>query len=259
MQGIESVDDGDRWQTVLPDEHKVVDDDSPLKFPSDDKARLALCRRNYKFSFDGEAVVAGRRAYRILAKPRHSDLNPHRFYLDRKTYYPLKAETILDGDEKVEFETLSVSYPESIEEEHFTLHAPPSMRWEKYNRPAACPSAKEAEKELGFKPVLPKHLPMGFELLEMQFNDSPHWKSLQLRLTDGLARATIYEYRQGSDSMRAMENSSSGDVRGVQLLVVSDIDEEFRQQLLDSFENDAVDRSSDAPLLAGLQWARSQW
>ncbi len=243
MQGIESVDDGQRWLTVLPDQKMVLDQTSPSKDECDEALRLKLARSNYRFEVDGHSTVAGRQVVTIVARPVHAVLYTRRYSLDSQTLYPLKVEEVRNGSPSVEFVTLDVSYPASVNPEEFVFRQKIGMRTLKFDRPANVRSSADAERILGFTPLLPKGRPLGFEAQEMQVNQDGKWQALVIRLTDGLIRATVYEYADDHRPVSVMEQCSVRESDGIRLLVVCPLSESIRQTLLDSFT--AARRSRD--------------
>jgi hypothetical protein len=234
MQGVESLDDGIRWQTILPDENLVLDQESPSRDQSGAEKRLRLARKNYRFDFLGETTIAGRRAFRIQACPLRPSLACRAYVLDAETLYPLKEESIQDGQAQLEFLTLDISFPKALNEDQFGLRPEVGMKVVKFERPQSIREPAEARRLLGFTPYMPKGDPLGFEPQEMQVSQNGDWQALVVRLTDGLARATLYEYMAGTRPVRAMDHSTTREIDGVRLMIVCPLSDSVRNALLDS-------------------------
>lgn len=257
MEGIESIDDGVRWQTVLPDDGIVLDYESPSRDASDDQLRLKLARKNYKFDIVGRSEVAGRNVIEVCAKPNRSQMAMRMYSLDAQTLYPLKVENIQDGNSDIEFVTIDVCYPKSMNRDEFRLRSNLGFKVYRFDRPKNVRAPSDARRILGFSPYLPKGCPLGFETQEMQINQDGSWQALVLRLTDGLARATVYEFISGRESVHAMEQSSSRQIDGVNLLVVSPLGEGVREALLDSLSPRNLTRTLSFPSIAECAYGTS--
>jgi hypothetical protein len=234
VQGIESLDDGVRWQTILPDQNLLLDQQSPSQDGEAAEFRLRLARKNYKFKFIGQTDIAGRRAIEVEARPLHRELSARTYAFDAETLYPLKEESWEDGHPQVEFVTLDICYPKNLNESEFALRQEMGMRVVKFERPQSVRAPSDAHRALGFCPFIPKGAPLGFESQEMQISQEGEWQSLVIRLSDGLARATLYEYSANSAPVRAMDHSSTREADGVILMIVCPLGESVRSTLLDS-------------------------
>jgi hypothetical protein len=105
-----------------------------------------------------------------------------------------------------------------------------------YRRPEKV-TKENASRAVGFMPVIPKSFPCGFRLQSMQTNDSRTWKSVVIRLTDGLARATVYQWlgNDNSGDVQSIENSTTINVGSIRVMLVSDLSPETRRRLLGAF------------------------
>ncbi|HWD39723.1 MAG TPA: sigma-E factor regulatory protein RseB domain-containing protein [Fimbriimonas sp.] len=242
--GIESVDDGERWQTYLPDQRVILDQESSLKHSDFAVQRLKLASKNYRFSLESDSFVAGRKAYCVVARPTHDELFSHRLYLDQETLYPLRAESFRGNELQIEFFTKDVAFPSRMDPGVFVLHNTFGVKRITLHAPVKIMSAKQARKELGFGIVMPKGLPYGFMVQEMQLSTDNTWHALVVRLSDGLARATVYEYPASESGISVMEHSSVRVIGDVKLQIVSELDEKCREALLDTFEDQLVKQPS---------------
>ena len=239
MQGRVSVDNGVRWRTVFPDERVVQDQDSPLKKPHEEAERLNLAKRNYSFTVDGEGQVAGRKVIRLLAEPHYDQLDKRRISLDSETLYPLRLECFSENHNVVEFATIEIAFPKTMDEYTFNLPDTLNMRVFKYNEPRPLRDQMHAERELGFRPIVPTRVGLGFEIQEEQVSNNSNYQTLVLRLTDGLARATVYEFSVDAQvDVSSIENRSVGTMGTVRVMVVASMPEEARDLLLRCFTPD---------------------
>ena len=237
FQGVKSMDDGKRWRTLLPDEKVVLDQPSPSEKSETVEQRLRLAHRNYRFLVTGEESVAERPCYRIEVKPVYRELPAWTLYLDSSTCYPLREDSENGGASQIEFVSRAVSYPKEVDSEQFSWLVPDDYKTLSYDRPLALTSSYEATQRLGFTPIKPGALPFGFVVQDMEINQAPSWQSLIFRLTDGMSRASVYEFSvaAGSRGMRSFQNSSGTTLGDVRILVVSQVSESCRKKLLASF------------------------
>lgn len=240
MQGVTSVDDGERMKIYLPDRKVLLDQESPAKAGGEDDERTQLIKKNYTFAMSDGGKVAGRNAVMVVATPRYDELEVRRYYLDEETAYPLRLETYLAGAEiHVVYDTKDIDFPKTIDRGIFSLNPLGQIRTITYNRPTKVVSPAQAKSLVGFTPLVPRDLPMGFAVQEVQFSDNSDTKAIVVRISDGLARASIYQTKSG-DKLSSDEDSTVIEYKGVRLMLVSDLSKDIRDQLLRSFLDHAI-------------------
>jgi outer membrane lipoprotein-sorting protein len=272
MQGVMSVDDGDRMKIYLPDRKIVLDQESPGKVNCEVDQRMKLVRKNYSFSMSDGGRIAGRDAVCVVATPRYDEMEIRRYSLDAATAYPLRLETYLNGKEiTVVFDTKDIQFPATMDRNLFTISPLGSVRTITYSRPTKVVSPAQAKSLVGFTPLVPKGLPLGFEVQEVQFSNNSDSKAIVVRLSDGLARASVYQTKS-DDKLTSDEDSSVLEYKGVRLMLVSDLPKSTRDQLLRAFLTQALAEPADraqrfysalspleAGLMASLELQRGQW
>jgi len=235
LQGMESADDGDRSMIYWPDQNLLIDQDSPQRNPDDAESRMALASRNYSFKFGDSTTVAGRSAYCVVATPRSSALDVRRYYIDQETFFSLRMETVAPGrPPSLYVDTKDVKYPKKIDADSFVLKPIGSPRVQRYS-PYEELSMESANRRMGFYPLLPDAMPMGFKLQEMQLTNTNRWKAVAIRITDGLVRATIYQWRGGPRDLTSLEDRTAAEHNGINMILVSDLRSALREQLLNAF------------------------
>jgi len=247
LAGTESVDDGIRNHVYWPDRNVLIDQVSPQKDAPSASDRIKIARRNYKFSFGKAERIAGRETYCVVATPNDSRMDTRRYYIDSGNYYPLRMESIAGGRVKtVYYDTKDIQFPAKIDAERFKLKPVGNPRILEYSRPTTL-TATQAKSKLGFTPIIPKRLPMGFQVQEMQLTNSENWRSLAMRITDGLVRATVYQWRRTSPGadVTSIEVGSALEVGEVQILLVSDLGDEVRRSLLRTFATGSASKNLD--------------
>jgi negative regulator of sigma E activity len=237
MQGVESVDDLVRFRMYMPDQAMIIDQDSPQRMPCDARWRTGLAVQNYELRLSESSNIAGRRVTRIEALPRFREIPSRRYYVDATTGYPLRLELMeSDGAWATGFDTKDIRFPRSIEPGRFRLEPmgePKVIRYENQNKLSKATAAKL----IGFEPIVPPNLPFGFQVQSIQTNDSKNWRSLAMRLTDGLARATIYQWQivPGARDPKSIENSTMIESGSLRIMLVSDLPVAVRKRLLEAF------------------------
>lgn len=236
MAGIESVDDGEQMRVYLPDKRSMIVQDSPMLLETDLEERLDLAKQNYDLSVVAGKQIAGRSTVCVVANPKATGLGTRRYSLDEKTGYPLRLQVDMGkGETRTIFDTVAIDFPTRLSSEVFEVNPLPGTDTIRYTRPQTLTSRAHAERAVGFRPVLPTRFPMGFRMQEMQVNQGGEWKSVVVRLTDGLVRATVYQWKPDGGEVESVEESSCLDVNGIRLLLVSDLPAEVRVRLLNAF------------------------
>jgi len=237
MQGICSLDDGTHSFIYWPDEKRLVKQESGPKSEYTEHV-ISLALRNYSFRFEGHCNVAGRRTNCVLATPNAGEMEVRRYYLDAKTAYPLKLETVSpDGQTTVKYETKDVQLPSTLDSGIFSIRTLGEVETIERQAPTDI-DLRHAASFLGFRPIMPRELPMGFEVQEVQKDTAADWHALIVRLTDGLVRATLYQWKSEGKldaQVRLFEKNSQTTVRGIRLVILADLPEELRERLLDAF------------------------
>lgn len=238
FQGIETIDDGVRNRTYFPDDHEIIDDESLSKVDTDFRERLELAKKNYTFDISAHARIAGRATLCVTATPKYSEMDLRKFYLDAANSYPLRAETVsANGEVTVIFETKVIRYKDKFDSDTFKFQDFPNVRLIKYTRPKTY-SRAQIGAQVGFSPYVPETLPYGFRVQEIQYSKgtaSSPWSPVRIRIYDGLARATVYQWIPRGENLRTGDNSTSKTVAGVKIMIVSDLGPRIRQRLLDAF------------------------
>jgi hypothetical protein len=79
-------------------------------------------------------------------------------------------------------------------------------------------------------------LPFGFALQDAQINDSGNYRSIAVRITDGLVKGTVYQYSTTTaKNLKAMPGTTIGDAAGIRFFIAADIPEEARERILEAF------------------------
>jgi outer membrane lipoprotein-sorting protein len=239
MQGVETIDDGRQSATYLPDENLILVQESSRLLPNDTVTRINLTVKNYSLSLTGTSKIAGQLAAVVTATPRSRIMERRRYYIDQDTGFLLQLETIdSGGTPRIAFRTQQVSYPPKISNATFKvdLDSREDQKIVYRRRTGLFDGVVKATPSIGFEPVLPKELPHGFQMQDAQINDSGNYRSIAVRITDGLVKGTVYQYSTSTaKNLKAMPGTTVGDAAGVRFFIAADIPEAAREQILEAF------------------------
>jgi outer membrane lipoprotein-sorting protein len=235
-QGVISVDDGDRQFQYQPTNRVLVIQPSASKM-DDRKTRIGLIQKNYELEASPGPKIAGRSTLRVEATSNFEEMGGVKFYFDEKTGYPLKRESFDDDDEtRLIYEIYDISFPESFEKDVFKIKPTGGFETITFSSPMSVSSVSKAAKTLGFEPNLNPKLPFGFQIQSRTITDNGDWKALSVKLTDGLQRATVYQWLpRENDDISASELNTIISFQRTKLMVVSDLPTAVRVRILNAF------------------------
>lgn len=243
MQGVETVDDGRQAATFLPDRRELIVQDSPRRQACNAEFRMRLLDRNYQLRLVSARRVAGRPAVTVVAVPRTEDLDIRRFTFDAETGFLLRMETERPGESPVvRLEVQVVSYPAELPRETFDLKPVGGVRRVRYRSPEPFKPRENSPIE-GLNPIVPRRLPSGFRVEEVQVLD-PEKRMVAVRITDGLVRGTVYQRPAGGESRPPMPGASVLETANVRLVLMVDAGPKVRERLLQAFAQSANRRAS---------------
>jgi hypothetical protein len=213
--GVVDLDDGVEWTTYYPRDHKVVKTPSPRIEEGNPIFQLALAAQNYTMTVAPAPAIADCQVVCVTATPKAKGLDTRLYYLDARTSYVLRLETLNPGGGKMlRFDTRSITFlrqpPDmslGVDENHMHVdHRPPP-------RDVYPPSA--AKPLVGFEPIVPDSLPLGFIVRQTQIVGGGDDQFIALRLTDGLVHATVYQWRADMQWRRDPPFTRKGEYRQI--------------------------------------------
>lgn len=235
VQGMISCDDGERWLNYYPDEHKVVVLPSARGERENVTERLRLAALNYRFAIETASHVAGRNAFIVVAIPKSPEMATRRIAVDAVNNVLLRVETITSrGERKVLFETKSISFGQSGEKIRLDLGDGPPAKVVKPEPPVRLSRLADAKEQVGFNPISPKKLALGFVVRETLVAQTSKAKYLAMRLTDGIVNATLYQWHALSSPFADREPGFEVTIGDVRLRVMGEIPDAARLRLLES-------------------------
>jgi hypothetical protein len=183
-------------------------------------------------------------------------METRRYYIDERTGFLLQLETIEPGESpKLAFKAQAVNYPPNISSQVFEIRTEPDNgRKIVYRRRTGLYESPKNDVGLGFTPVLPRDLPFGFSLQDAQINEGQQWRSVAVRITDGLVKGTVYQWsgKDTSVKIKAMPGTTIGEGGGLKLVVAADVPESVRRKILQAFIEAADRQNDDHPLIVGI-------
>jgi hypothetical protein len=238
IQGMTFLDDGQKSMVYLPDQQMAFECERVADFAEDIAERMALAEENYNIRLDTSQSVAGRPTFRVVASPKAPGLPARQFYLDQETLYPLRFTMASGGGKwKVAMDTQVVEFPRDMPQRHYRIDPVGAARKMKIEAGKPLNSVRNASDRLGFNPVVPKRLPLGFEIQQSELRQNEDGAQAVLWLSDGLATARIYQYRcpQMREGIWSLGNNTVLTEDGVTMMMVSDLPASVRRALLSAF------------------------
>lgn len=245
-QGITSLDNGHDWITYTPDQNRLMIEASPREEETErtERNRIRLAETNYILSLVPDVEVAGRRCHELKAVAKHPEMPVRLYAIDKQKDYLLRMLSVSPGDRRILLDTKSIDFPHSIPDEDFELEPHSDAHMVTYAAPVTITINKETKQVVGFRPAVPSSLPFGFVVEAPQVVESRNGKFLAVRITDGLANATVYEWSDHKNQPRARVASQSDykSANGIRIRVKSDLPRQVEGGLLDCFIKEALKR-----------------
>lgn len=191
--GIVSIDDGRSWKQYEPDKGTFISVPSSRlqTLPVDERIKLIV--ENYRLSISANGRILSLATYRIDAEPRREDLPQRTFWVEQETLAPLRY--IMEGDD---FRRKSLLDTLKFEVQKVSRSGPPERadgkpwKQEKMEAAVSLRSVEEGIRRLKLPVKFPRKLPFGFKVQNVQVVGTGAVKMLSIRMTDGLAFASLY-------------------------------------------------------------------
>jgi hypothetical protein len=240
FQGVTSLDDGRQWVTYLPDERRIITQPSPRLTTGDPSWRMRLADRNYTFQVKTGARVAGREAATVIAIPKNRQMPTRQFYIDEATDFLLRLETVSPEGTKVMLDTRTISYPRTMARGIFELNTLQAARVETLPPPVPIPDRRQAQERVGFRPSVPSSLPFGFVAQPAELAGSPSCRFIAVRITDGLAQATVYQWDpKNGEQPLPPDPKADRERNGIRMRVVGELPEAVIVRIIEAFLREA--------------------
>ena len=235
MQG-EFLDDGKVSKRYLPDDRIMFVQPS---IPAGQEAgfRLSLVEKNYKLKSETGKKIAGRKCVTVTAESKYDEVPSVRYYFDESTGFPMSMETVLsDGRVLSGYEITDIKFPAKIDDSIFTLEPVAGVEIVNYREQKSLTKLADAEPSLGFTPVVPQTIPFGFRVQKITVSSNGGCPVLCLKMTDGIQRATVYEWMYvPGEKVKTGEASSFKIAKGLKITIVCDLGTTLRESFLRPF------------------------
>lgn len=235
LAGNAILDDGKRMSVLVDREKLVMVQDSPALTEGDPEARVGLVRKNYRLSVAPGPRAFGRATVILDARARWNGIDSRRYRLDAATGYPLRHDVVSEAGTENLFDTVALRFADRAPRGTFRPFSRGGRQVVEYASVAALKPG-EARTRAGFEPAVPRELPFGFRVSTIGINDAPGWRSVVVRASDGLVKASVYEWMSNTAdaSLGDGQGRSVGRRGGRTVMVVSDGSTLVRARLLDA-------------------------
>jgi outer membrane lipoprotein-sorting protein len=235
FQGVTTLDDGQNWMTYVPDENRVVIQGSPRLMGGTSRRKRAAAS-SYRFVSDTGDTIAGRKTIVVVATPKSPEMPTRRYWIDSDYPYILKMDVVEGGTPKVLLDTKAITFEVTPSPDAFRITPATGVRRIYLESPEAIRSAEAAKAMVGFTPILPRNLPYGFIIQEGQVVGDKSERFIALRLTDGLASATLYQWPMSrKNPVPCQDKKSVREAHGLRMRLVGDLPEVVLTKLIDAF------------------------
>lgn len=232
----EFLDDLKERRFYSPDKRRLVIL-GPSSATQDLKMRQSLIAKNYNLKLEASRKVAGRSCVVVTAMAKNSQLSDIRYSFDEKTGYPMAKEIIRpSGTVIVDFETVDAWFPKQIDASTFKIEPVAGVEVVRVGEPKYVSGIGEASQALGFSPIIPSKIPLGFQVQKMWVSSTYGVPTLFISLTDGLQRLSVSEWiPKPKEEIISGEDVMVIVNRGIKIAVVADMDGSFKESFLHSF------------------------
>lgn len=239
-QNVIRYEDRRYWKNFNPERGELVVQAITTSPNSTLAIRQALAEQNYKFSSEDGDKVAGRQTMVIIAVPRASGMPSRRYSVDVSKMYVLRVETELRGDRQILTDTLAIKFPKFISISDPEREFISQFRKFELEPPVSVSDARKLNEMVGFKPSLPQDLPFGFAIIDKQAAGED-FDTVAIRISDGLANATIFQTRNSPRVKTSKEpNASRADANGFHFKLMGELPDPIMRRILEMFVREAM-------------------
>lgn len=209
-QGRLAVCDGKTVWEYYPRERRCIKRALPANTEQIQQRSLKRVAAQLKARVVGTTQVLSRPAHQVLVT-NPAGQKVREAWVDAATYVELETDTYLPGGElgsRTYFTT--INFRPQLTASLFSFQVPAGAQLEEAPAPKLNLSVAEAERQAGFKTILPEYLPSGYALYENEagvVECSPQGDTVWLQFGNGLDSFSLFQSR--------CQNQQCGSIRGV--------------------------------------------
>lgn len=259
--GVVSFDDGVEWRNYDPVTNTVRIEKSPAKFHLDVRFRARAIRLNYDVTFEEDSKVAGRTTLVVLMKGKQIGVADRRLFIDAENKLILRYIVYKPGQKPLTtVDTLSINFLDQPNEAYLDRIGRDEAHVVRAWGPRELQRPEDALQYVDFQPTVPDALPAGLQLQAIHMVGTALRPFIGVRLTDGMAVATVYLWRKGDDEpFGGKADAESKD--GIRCVVQGDIAGVTKRRIAKMFIEAYLGPMNDTgtiPMLQGVPIIRSE-
>lgn len=215
---IVTVDDARVSKTFFPDREQMLIQPSPFLLQPDFDLRWKLINKNYTIKLGEWTRVANQRVREFILVPEDGEVPVRRMFIDQRHWVTLKYVVDReDEEETIVFDTKYVDFGRSAAEAGFGLPPGAEDAEKIYAKgPTKINDPSDSKAGAGFSARLPADLPYGFAISgSYLFGGGGKDPYVSVKLTDGMATLTVYQWRRGRSKTPADARMVTYDRYGV--------------------------------------------
>lgn len=236
LQGAAAMSDGKFMTMVNPADKSVSR--MPASETTSTERRMEWVSKNFRAVRDRNLTIAGRNAIQLTFWARNRGIPSRRIALDAETNFMLKNEVPRKGQSSIVLlDTMSAEFfsnplPQLID---FGVPSDYRLRIEGPRRSIA--DVSDARRLTNFDPIMPKQVPFGFELEDIELRSANPRSILAFRLRDGFNTVVVYQWGPGTrpEIHGAPDRRVTGGTPTVTFLVTGDLEVPELKRILQSF------------------------
>ncbi len=245
-QGMVVVDNLVEYKIFHPDTRKLEIRTSPLRFRQPIEDRLRLIDQNYDLRLLDPVRIAGRLAQVVELRAKGKEIPDRVLSIDAKEDFLLRYEVTSKSGTRRLIDTISVSFRPRNPEAVLNLDVPSDTKEERAWGPTVVTDDRSAASAIGFEPRGATNLPHGFVLTARHLVGFESNPALGLRLTDGMASVTVYQYLMSRYRRNLVFGPAlATDSQGVAYSSLGDVPRSVLRDLAQSFVPRALNQDQE--------------
>lgn len=235
------VSDGHSQWEYSPRRNSVVERSlpSPAEVLHNKLDALKAVQSTLHPAYLGIATVAGRRCHVVTVSPPYGRRVRKKMWVDTEHFVELRWERYSpDGERTTSWALTSVDFRPAIDARTLTFKVPAGAAFQRFPH-AARMSLQAAEKQVGFRAVVPRYLPPGFVFLRdaVGVAQPANRRVLWMSFTDGVDAFSLFQSQSVGRPLPAREHSTQWEAKGFTFVLVGAIPGDVREKIKNSTLN----------------------